>query len=128
MLPLLRPPRTFCLTRATARAVVGALIGSFVALAGCASTAGFHRADGAPELPPSARTEPVSTPPAGGTLIGTVRIQMNNRQLPQDCEPAALFEAKKRGATHAIVRPAKSGWGKGPSCTAEAYYVAPDGS
>jgi hypothetical protein len=95
------------------------------AAVGCASTSGFHRADGAPSLPPSAHTELVATPPAGAQLLGTVTVQMNNHQLPQDCEPAALFEAKKVGATHAIVRPAKSGWGKGPSCTADAYYLPP---
>jgi hypothetical protein len=113
------------LSRSLSRSLLLAALASLGALAGCASSAGFQRAAGAPELPPSAQTMIVATPPAGATLLGTVVVQMNNHQLPQDCEPAALFEAKKRGATHAIVRPESSGWGKGPRCAADAYYLAP---
>jgi hypothetical protein len=58
-------------------------------------------------------------------LLGTVTVQSNNYQSGQGCEATALYEAKKIGATHAVIRPANAGWGKGPKCTAEAYYVAP---
>jgi Zn-dependent alcohol dehydrogenase len=94
-------------------------------LTGCAFHNAVDRAPGAPSLPPSANAVTVTTPPVGAVRLGTVTVQANNHQSGADCEAQALFEAKKLGATHVIVRPAESGWGKGPKCIGEAYYRAP---
>lgn len=103
----------------------GTVVALSLFLSACAFSSGFARAPGAPELQPSAAATVVAEAPAGAVLLGTVTVQSNNHQGGADCEREALFEAKKAGATHVIVRPAKQGFGKGPKCTGEAYYVAP---
>jgi Zn-dependent alcohol dehydrogenase len=93
-------------------------------LVGCAFSSGFERAPGAPELAPSASVAVVGEAPPGAVLLGTVTVQGNNHQGGAGCEQEAQFEAKKVGATHVVIRPAKPGIGKGPKCTGEAYYLA----
>jgi hypothetical protein len=94
-------------------------------LSGCAFHNSFDRAAGAPTLEPSGSAVAVAAPPAGAVLLGTVTVQANNHQSGADCEAQALFEAKRIGATHVVVRPADSSLGRGPKCTGAAYFVAP---
>jgi hypothetical protein len=93
-------------------------------LTACAFHNSVDRAPGAPNLPPSSSAVTVAAAPVGAVLLGTVTVQANNHQNGADCEAQALFEAKKIGATHVVVRPAESGFGKGPKCTGEAYFLA----
>lgn len=94
-------------------------------LVACAHQTSVTRADGAPTLPPSASVAIVAEAPKGAIALGTVTVQSNNHQGGADCEAQAVFEAKKLGATHVIVRPAESSMGRGPKCTGDAYYLAP---
>lgn len=100
------------------------LLGALVLVSACAHQTSVHRADGAPNLPPSASVTVVAEAPAGAVALGTVTVQSNNHQGGADCEAEAVFEAKKLGATHVIVRPANSSLGRGPKCTGEAFYLA----
>jgi hypothetical protein len=95
-----------------------------VLIAAC-STPNFHRAGLAPHLAPSADIVVVDRPPIDAVLLGTAVIQSSFYQSVDECEAAALLEAKKAGATHAVMRPARPGTTKdGPRCVAEAYYLA----
>lgn len=96
-----------------------------LALTGCAFHNSLDRAPGAPTLGPSASAVAVATPPTGAVLLGTVTVQGNNYQSGAGCESEALFEAKKIGATHVVIRPADSSLGRGVKCTGTAYYLAP---
>lgn len=94
-------------------------------LLSCAFQTSMQRAPGAPELQPSATAVVVGTAPAGAVALGTVTVQGNNFQGGAGCEAEALFEAKKLGATHVVIRPANSSLGRGVKCTGDAFYVAP---
>lgn len=94
-----------------------------IALTGCAFQNSMQRAPGAPELQPSAGAVVVSAAPTGAVALGTVTVQGNNFQSGAGCEAEALFEAKKIGATHVVIRPANSSLGRGAKCTGDAYYV-----
>jgi hypothetical protein len=94
-----------------------------LALAGCASQTYVRRAEGAPTLPPSSNAAIVAEAPAGAISLGTVTVQGNNFQSGPACEAEAVFQAKKLGATHVIVRPANSSMGRGPTCTGEAFFL-----
>jgi hypothetical protein len=96
-----------------------------VMMAAC-SNPNFHRAGLAPHLAPSADIVVVDRPPIDAVLLGTAVIQSSLYQSVDECEAAALLEAKKAGATHAVMRPARPGTTKdGPRCVAQAYYLAP---
>lgn len=100
-------------------------IALLVAASACAFKNSVDRAPGSPALPPSSNTIVVASPPSGAVLLGTVTVQGNNHQSGADCESQALFEAKKIGATHVVIRPADSSLGRGVKCTGAAYYLAP---
>jgi len=74
-------------------------------LSGCAFQTKVQRAPGAPHLSPSASAQAVAEAPQGAVALGTVTIQGNNWQNGGGCESQALFEAKKLGATHVVIRP-----------------------
>ena len=96
-----------------------------VMMAAC-STPNFHRAALAPHLAPSAEIVVADRPPIDAVLLGTAVIQSSLYQSVDECEAAALLEARRAGATHAVMRPARPGTAKdGPRCVAEAYYLAP---
>lgn len=95
-------------------------------MAACSSNPNFHRATLAPRLQPSANVEVVDRAPIGAVLLGTAVIQSSLYQSIDECQAAAMLEAQKAGATHAILRPPRLGTTRdGPRCVAEAYYVAP---
>ena len=101
-----------------------ALLVAVLALAGCAFQSSVERTPGAPVLGPSSNAVVVALAPAGAVVLGKITIQGNNWQSGGGCETEALFEAKKIGATHVVVRPAESSLGRGVRCTADAFYVA----
>jgi len=93
--------------------------------AGCVKPV-FERAADAPRLAPVEVSEVVDRPPLNAILLGTAEVQSSVYQAPEECQSAALLEAKRAGATHVIIRPAIPGTGsRGPRCRVEAYYVAP---
>jgi hypothetical protein len=94
-------------------------------LSACAFQTSVQRADGAPQLPPSASAVVVTQAPSNAVALGTVTIQGNNWQSGSSCESQALFEAKKLGATHVVIRPADASMGRGVKCTGDAFYVPP---
>lgn len=102
-------------------------LAALVLLAGCAFQSAYDPAPGAPKLQPSAMTVAVAEAPKGAIALGTVTVQGNNYKGGSECEAQAIFEAKKIGATHVIVRPADSSLGRGVRCTGEAFYLAPSG-
>jgi hypothetical protein len=91
----------------------------------CAFHNSVERIDGAPILPPSAEAEAVAEAPPGAVALGRVVVQGNNYQNGAGCEAQALFEAKKIGATHVVIRPADSSLGRGVKCTGDAFYLKP---
>jgi hypothetical protein len=94
-----------------------------VALAGCVAPV-FQRAAHAPRLSPVETTEVVDRPPLGGVLLGTAEVQATVHQTDDDCQAAALREARQAGATHVVVRAAVPGTStKGPRCRVEAFYL-----
>ncbi|MEP6832117.1 MAG: hypothetical protein ABJB74_01935 [Gemmatimonas sp.] len=61
--------------------------------------------------------------PARATTVGAITVQGNNWQSGGGCEAQALFEGKKIGATHVVIRPANSSLGRGVKCTADAFVL-----
>jgi hypothetical protein len=105
--------------------VLPAALAIAVLMAAC-STPTFHRSALAPHLEPSTNVVVVDRPPIDAVLLGTATIQSSLYQSVDECEATAMLEAKKAGATHAVMRPARPGTSKdGPRCVLEAYYVAP---
>lgn len=96
-------------------------------LVGCAFSSKFRPTPGAPPLQPSSSVAVVAEPPQGATRLGTVTARGNNSQGGAGCESQAAFEAKKAGATHVVVRPAKTPWYAAGQirCEGVAYYLAP---
>ena len=56
-------------------------------------------------------------------------MQVKRNESEETCALAALAEARRAGATHAVIQPAKkgwiTGWFNGPKCTADAFYLPP---
>ena len=100
-----------------------------VLLMACAPSRSYKRFPSAPPLQPSTVTARVERPPGRAVLIGTATVQVKRGQTDEDCALAALAEARRAGATHAVIQPAKkswkSGWFGGPRCTADAFYLPP---
>jgi hypothetical protein len=98
-------------------------------LTACAPARSYKRFPSAPALPPSAVTARVDRPPGRAVLIGTATVQVKRNESEETCALAALAEARRAGATHAVIQPAKKGLitgrFKGPKCTADAFYLPP---
>ena len=98
-------------------------------LTACAPARSYKRFPSAPPLQPAAVTARVDRPPERAVLIGTATVQVKRNESEETCELAALAEARRAGATHAVIQPAKKGWltglWKGPKCTADAFYLPP---
>ncbi len=97
--------------------------------AACAQPRSFKRVPNTPEPRPTTTTARVERAPGDAVLIGIATVQMRRGQSEQACASAAFEEARRVGATHAVVRSARVGWPfswwRGPKCTADAYYLAP---
>jgi hypothetical protein len=100
------------------------LLALAAAMAGCAAAPVFKYAANAPRLSPVETAEVVDRPPIGARLLGTAEVQSSVYELPEDCQAAALREAKLAGATHVVIRGAIPGTAsKGPRCRVEGFYM-----
>ena len=97
--------------------------------AACAQSRSFKRFPNTPQPQPTTTTARVERAPGESVLIGTATVQARKGQSEEACAAAAFEEARRAGATHAVVRSARPGWPfswwRGPRCTADAYYLAP---
>lgn len=90
----------------------------------CAFSSKLRPAPGGPHLTPSPA---VAVAPAGATPLGTVSVVGSSLRSGTSCEAQAVFEAKKVGATHVVVRPKKTPWYRAgqPMCESIAYFLPP---
>lgn len=98
-------------------------------LAACAQSRSFERFPNTPQPRPTTTAARVERAPAEAILIGTATVQAKKGQSESACATAAFEEARRAGATHVVVRSARTGWPfrwwRGPKCTADAYYLEP---